>query len=104
MLTQILSISLKLMCFCKCSELHHESFGTRQLMREGGNKVKQRVLAESGNFSTIALFIIPDYLNDKNKITKHSSWEIKCVMSLHYHYVVNFFSVGFCPNPTSKYH
>lgn len=99
MRTQIVSIPLKLMR----SELHHESFGKRQLMREGGNKVTQRVLAKTGNFSTIALFIIPDYLNDKNNKALVMGNKM-CYMSLHYHYVVNFFSVGFCPNPTSKYH
>lgn len=44
-----------------------ESFGKKQLMREGGGEVEQRVLAGSGDFSTIA------YLS--SQITKMTKME-----------------------------
>lgn len=51
-------------------------------MREGGGEVEHRALAGSGDFSTIALFIITDYQNDKNRIAKHSSWKVNCAVGL----------------------
>ena len=78
----ILFIAWRWESIFKCSESHREPFGKRQLMREGGGEVAQRDLEGSGNYSTIALFIITHYQKGKNRIAKHSSWKINCAACL----------------------
>lgn len=73
-------------------------------MKEGGNKVEQRILAESGNFSTMP------YLSSQiTELTKIEQQRLIVennmgYMCPHNHYVVDSSSVGFSTNSTSKYH
>ena len=72
-------------------------------MKEGGNKVEQRILAESGNFSTMPY--LSSQITEMTKIEQQrlimeNTMGYTC---LHDHYVVDSSSVGFSTNPTSKY-